>query len=189
VCDGDGVLVSCALPTELKVNMLYLEDKGTTGIATGAFEGLAYVKKLSLSHNDVTTLRAGGFEGLLHSLVLDLSSNNISAIEAGAFRGLRSLRTLLLRANPLTVLHARALDEGADGLGNLFLDDCGRLREVEAGALPDMLDYVWLPGAALDCSQIAQRLPSGTACLDSAYCDCDTTDYLAGECALDGGDC
>ena len=124
-------------------------------------------------------------------------------IEPGALRGLRLLSTLALRSNPLTVLTAGAFEEGGlDGLRNLFMDDCDRLREVEAGALPTTPEHVWLPGAVLSCSQIAPRLPGGATYLDGAYCDveelmrigtgdCDDSkgDYDTAECAWDGGDC
>ena len=202
VCDGDGMLVSCALPVELKVPKLYMNARGITGIEPGAFEGLKYLKELSLGDNNITMLREGTFDGLTHlAWGLDLSHNHISVIEAGAFRGLRLLSTLAFRANPLTVLTAGAFKEGGlDGLRNLFMDDCNRLHEVKAGALPGALEYAWLPGATLNCSQIVPRLPSGAACLDGAYCDvemitrigegiCQGGDYDTAECAWDGGDC
>jgi hypothetical protein len=207
LCDGDGTLVSCVLPAKLKVSYLYLDDKGIAGIEPGAFEGLNYLKELSLSENDIGVLHAGMFDGLPHTGGLELSSNNISTIEPAAFRGLRSLRLLALRSNPITVLRTGALEEGdLDGLRNLFLDDCGRLREVEAGAMPGTLKNVWLSGASLNCSQIASRLPRGATCLDGdgAYCDatpihwvgngvCEEGDYIGDydttECAQDGGDC
>ena len=107
-----------------------------------------------------------------------------------------------LRDNSLVSLTASALDIGGsdDGLRNLFLDDCDRLREVEAGALPGTLQHVWLPGAALNCSQIAPQLPGGTTCLDGAHCGaspvqrvgdgfCGEGDYGTAECAWDGGNC
>ena len=201
-CDGDGVLVSCALPVELKAIKLYIHGKGITGIEPGAFEGLEYLHELSLGENNITMLREGTFDGLTQlAWGLDLSHNRISVIEPGAFDGLRLLSTLALRSNPLTVLTAGAFEEGGlDGLRNLFMDDCDRLREVEADALPFTLDHMWLPGATLNCSQIALRLPGGAACLDGAYCDvemitrigegiCQGGDYDTAECAWDGGDC
>ena len=203
-CDGNGTLVSCDLPAELKILFIFLDDRGIADIKPGAFKGLDYLLAFSLSSNRIATLRVGAFGGLPHLVGLDLSYNRIATIEPGAFRGLRSLSILGLRDNSLVSLTAGALDIGGydDGLRNLFLDDCDRLREVEVGALPGALQHVWLPGAALNCSQIAPRLPGGATYLDGAYCDveelmrigtgdCDDSkgDYDTAECAWDGGDC
>ena len=201
-CDGNNVLVSCALPADLKATALFLDNKRIAGIRPGAFQGLKWLKTLSLSENDIAMLRAGAFDGLPHlDWGLELSFNSISMIESGAFRGLRTTSTLALRDNPLEVLPAGVLGGGLDELHNLFLDDCGLLREVEAGAFPSALKHVWLPGAALNCSQIAAQLPGGAICLDGAHCDVETIQWVGrgicdelwghntAECAWDGGDC
>lgn len=98
-----------------------------------------------------------------------------------------------------------------DRLRSLFLGDYSRLREIEEGVLPGALQHVWRPGAALNCSHIAPRLPGAATCLDGAYygaehlarigngrrgarsaaavngiCD---EDYDTAKCAWDGGDC
>ena len=194
--------MSCDLPAELKVTGLWMEDRGITGIGPDAFEGLAWLRFLSLDDNSIATIEPGAYEGSPHLWIIELSLNHIATIEPGSFRGLRSLATLVLRDNPLVSLAAGALELGGsdDGLRILFFDDCGRLREIEAGALPGTLEHVWLPGAALNYSQIAPRLPGDATCLDGAYCDvehitligtgiCQKGDYDTAECAWDGGDC
>ena len=145
-------------------------------------------------------LREGAFGGLSVLLQLQLSANNISTIKPGAFRGLRSLEVLGLQNNPLPVLRAGTF-EGLRRLRLLFLDDCDRLREVESGAFADTprLEYVWVPGTALNCSRLVPQLPGDAACV-SQHCDverpdfigdkwCDGGEYDTAECAWDGGDC
>ena len=198
-CNDDGALVSCPLAFDLKVATMVLNHIEITGIAPGAFEGFEYLKSLVLSHNNIVTLHEGSFDGLPHLNSLDLSASNTSLIELGAFRELRVLRTLVLRDSSLVVVYAGALD-GLRSLHALLLDDCDQLRELEVGALPDTVQYVWLPGSALNCTRLAPQLSGGAACFDDAYCDvewafkvgngyCNGGDYDTAECAWDGGDC
>ena len=72
------MLVSCDLPAELKAIALFMEDKGISGIGSGAFKGLAWLRYLSLDDNHIATIEPGAFEDSPHLWSIALSSNHTS---------------------------------------------------------------------------------------------------------------
>ena len=195
VCDSVGLLVSCAVPAELKIYYLSFIKQKITGIKPGAFTGndhlvagiyfltnsldagssfgyhssVPYVPRASIS-----TLPPGAFDGLENMRdFLDMTSLNISTIEHGAFGALRRLETLSLRNNQLVKLSSGAFD-GLRSLRLLFLDD-NKIDYLESNALRGSrdLEAVWVPGNRINCTHVEEAggLDRDATCIDSASCE------------------
>jgi len=200
-CSAEAVLESCTIPATLGVIHLYLDGKGISGIAPGAFSGLNLLRNLDVSHNNISTLSEGAFDGLHRLITLILSANALRTLGGGAFDGVPVLSALILRDNPLAALLAGDF-AGLGELRNLFLDGSDELRVVGPGTFADTrhLSNVWVAGSALNCTRFG--LPGGVTCFDEESCDvemivrvgngiCDAaiSGYDTAVCAWDGGDC
>lgn len=141
----------CAEVTEEmlgRIDLLQLERKGITRLASGDFAGLVALEVLYLHGNELTQLPAGVFDELsrLRSLALDdnqlvalphdllarlgqlqdldLDRNRLSELPSDIFEGLSRLRILDLGPNELTQLPSDIF-EGLSSLKNLHLSHNG----------------------------------------------------------------
>ena len=73
-------------------------------LMAGDFNGLHWLAKLDISHNDMTFIPAGIFFELNNLYELDISNNLLTEIPTGTFEGLISLQKLDLSNNRLRVL-------------------------------------------------------------------------------------
>ena len=150
--------------------------------------------------NDIRAITPGAFGGLENVAYIELSYNNISVVETGVFGGLHGLENLGLRDNRLRVLAASALKD-ARRLRIVLLDG-NAISAVEPGAFHPVapLDYVWLAGNEVNCSNFLMAVaPAAPECIDAETCDdgrlenlghgyCDEVTDVS-ECAWDAGDC
>jgi insulin-like growth factor-binding protein complex acid labile subunit len=126
---------------ELSAKNTYLES-----ISGKLFEGLASLRRISLSHHDLTVIENGNFAGLEGLEALDLSEGNIRFIEEGGFSELKSLKSLNIGANKLKFLQAKTFD-GLTQLQNISLE-LNHLTHLEDNLFSDNkhLVFIWLNG-------------------------------------------
>lgn len=98
---------------------LNMQDCGIREVSDYAFEGLMYLRKLSLAYNNITSVKDRWFANLMSLQQLDLSHNLITSIEPTTFEKLRSLKRLEIRENRLTCLEPAQLVPMA-GLEKLY---------------------------------------------------------------------
>ncbi|EZA51106.1 Leucine-rich repeat and immunoglobulin-like domain-containing nogo receptor-interacting protein [Ooceraea biroi] len=88
---------------------LNMHDCGIKEVSDYAFDGLKYLKKLSLAYNNITSVKDRWFANLISLQQLDLSHNLITSIEPTVFENLRGLKGLEVRDNRLTCLEPSQL--------------------------------------------------------------------------------
>ncbi|XP_074484256.1 slit homolog 1 protein-like, partial [Sebastes fasciatus] len=73
--------------------------------ATGAFKGLAQLKKINLSNNKISEIEDGAFEGASSVVELHLTANHLESVRGSMLKGMEGLRMLMLRNNKISCIH------------------------------------------------------------------------------------
>jgi len=117
-CNDQNVVTSCKLAAEIGVlAVLDLRDKGITGIAPGAFDGLSSVNSLLLQHNSISNLTEA-IQGAQQAYTIFLDNNNLEEIEPTTFQNMPKLRAVWVTGNGRNVT-CDALTAADGALGQL----------------------------------------------------------------------
>ena len=153
ILDNISGISDCAQVTEthlVGILGLNLQNRNSTALKAGDFDGLISLTWLWLQGNQLSSLPAGLFDHLDALTTLWLQGNQLSSLPAGLFDHLDALTYLNLQGNQLSSLPAGLFD-GLTALEELFLsgNQLTGLPEGLFGGLSS-LTRLWLYGNSVD---------------------------------------
>ena len=151
----------------ISLTWLWLQGNQLSSLPAGLFDHLDALQTLRLSGNQLSSLPAGFFDGLTALEELRLSGNQLSSLPAGFFDGLTALEELDLSSNQLT-----GLPEGLfDGLSSLtFLNLFNnQLSSLPAGLFDELTALTRLQLGENQFSSLPAGLFDGLTALEELF--------------------